>query len=72
MSNVVSLTERREVWKPVYTKDDLRVYISSHGRFKLFNGNEITQLEFFDSVSFLKDLSEALEYVMCSMYNEVH
>lgn len=72
MSNVVSLTERREVWKPVYMKDGLRVQISSHGRFKLMSGHEITQLEFFDSVTFLKELSEALEHVMCSMYNDVH
>lgn len=72
MSNVVSLTERREVWSPVYMKDGLRVQISSHGRFKLMSGEEITQLEFFDSVTFLKELSEALERVMCSMYNDVH
>ena len=70
MSNVVSLAERREVWKPAYANDKLRIQVSSHGRFKLIIGNEITQLEFFDSVSFLKELSEALEYVMCSMYND--
>ena len=70
MSNVVSLTERREVWKPAYTNGKLRIQVSSHGRFKLISGNEITQLEFFDSVSFLKELSEALEYVMCSMYSD--
>lgn len=69
MSNVVSLTERRETWKPVYQKDDLRIHISSHGKFKVYSGDEITQLEFFDSVNFLKELSEALEYVMCGMYN---
>ena len=72
MSNVVSLIERREVWKPVYIKDGLRIQISSHGRFKLMSGGEITQLEFFDSVTFLKELSEALEHVMCAMYNDVH
>lgn len=70
MSNIVSLTERKEVWKDVFVKDHLRVKISSHGRFKLMSGSEITQLEFFDSVTFLKELSEALEYVMCSMYND--
>jgi hypothetical protein len=36
------------------------------------SGGEITQLEFFDSVSFLKELSEAMEHVMCSMYNDTH
>lgn len=70
MSNVVSLTERREVWKEVFVKDRFHVRISSHGRFKLMSGSEITQLEFFDSVTFLKELSEALEHVMCSMYND--
>jgi len=72
MSNVVSLTERREVWKQVYHKDNLRVQISNHGRFKLLSNSEITHLEFFDSVTFLKELSESLEHVMCSMYNEGH
>jgi hypothetical protein len=70
MSNVVSLTEKREVWKPVYEKDQLRVHLSSRGRFKIFSGNEITHFEFFDSVIFLKELSEALELTMCSMYND--
>lgn len=70
MSNVVSLIERKEVWKPVYVKDNLHVQISNHGRFKLLSGDKITQLEFFDSVTFLKELSEALEYVMCSMYSD--
>lgn len=70
MTNVVSLTEKREVWKPVYSKDGLRVHLSSHGRFKIFSGEEITRFEFFDSVTFLKELSEALEHVMCSMYND--
>jgi len=69
MSNVVSLSEKREVWRPIYAKDGLRVHLSSHGRFKIFSGEEITQFEFFDSVTFLKELSEALELVMCSMYN---
>jgi hypothetical protein len=72
MSNVVSLMEKREVWQSIYVKDGLRVQISSHGRFKLTSGDKITQLEFFDSVTFLKELSEALERVMCSMYNDVH
>jgi hypothetical protein len=72
MSNVVSLMEKREVWQSIYVKDGLRVQISSHGRFKLASGDKITQLEFFDSVTFLKELSEALERVMCSMYNDVH
>lgn len=70
MSNVVSLTEKREVWKPVYEKDQFRVHLSSHGRFKIFSGNEITHFDFFDSVTFLKELSEALELTMCSMYND--
>ena len=69
MSNVISLVEKREVWKHAYTKDMMRIMVSTHGRFKIYNGSEITQLEFFDSVSFLKELSEALEQVMCSMYN---
>jgi hypothetical protein len=70
MSNVVSLVEKLEVWKPVYEKDNLRVHVSSHGKFKIYSGDKITQLEFFDSVTFLKELSEALEYVMCSMYKD--
>ena len=69
MSNVVSLTEKREVWKDAYRKDGIRIMISTHGRFKIYSKDEITQLEFFDSVSFLKELSEELERVMCSMYN---
>jgi hypothetical protein len=72
MSNVVSLTERREIWQSIYAKEGLRVKVSSHGRFKLMSDDKITQLEFFDSVTFLKELSEALERVMCSMYNDVH
>jgi len=72
MSNVVSLMEKREIWQSIYIKDGLRVQVSSHGRFKLMSGDKITQLEFFDSVTFLKELSEALERVMCSMYNDVH
>ncbi len=69
MSNVISLVEKREIWKTIYTKDDLRVRLSSHGKFKIYHGDEATKLEFFDSVTFLKELSEALECVMCSMYN---
>ena len=69
MSNVISLTEKREIWKDAYVKDGIRVMVSTHGRFKIYSGNEITHLEFFDSVSFLKELSESLEHVMCSMYN---
>jgi len=71
MSNVVSLVERREVWQSIYRKDGLQVQLSNHGRFKLISGNEITRLEFFDSVTFLKELSEALECTMCSMYNNI-
>jgi hypothetical protein len=70
MSNVVSLVEKREVWKPVFAKDQLRVHLSSHGRFKIYSGSEITQFDFFDSVTFLKELSEAMEHTMCSMYND--
>ena len=69
MSNVISLIEKREIWKDAYAKDNMRIMISSHGRFKIYNGEELTKLEFFDSVTFLKELSEALEHVMCSMYN---
>jgi hypothetical protein len=73
MSNVVSLAEKLETWKPVYDVGGLRVCISSHGKFKIYSGDKITQLEFFDSVTFLKQLSEALEYVMrCPMYNDTH
>jgi len=68
MSNVISLNEKLEVWKLIYTKDQFRVHLSSHGRFKIFSGSEITYFDFFDSVLFLKELSEALEYTMCSMY----
>lgn len=71
MSNVISLVERREIWQSIYRKDMLQVQISSHGRFKLISGDEITRLEFFDSVTFLKELSEALERTMCSMYNNI-
>ena len=71
MSNVVTLVEKLEVWKSVYEKDNLQVHISSHGKFKIYSGDKATQLEFFDSVMFLKELSGALEYVMCSMYNDV-
>lgn len=70
MSNVVSLVEKREVWKPVFVKDQLRIHLSSHGRFKIYSGDEITQFDFFDSVTFLKELSEAMEHIMCSMYND--
>jgi len=72
MENVISLVERKEVWKEVFLKDGLRVQISNHGRFKFMNNSKITKLEFFDSVTFLKELSEALEHTMCSMYNEVN
>lgn len=72
MSNIVSLADRRETWQSIYSKDGLRVHISNHGRFKLMHGDEIMQLEFFDSVAFLKELSEALERTMCSMYDDIH
>jgi hypothetical protein len=71
MAKVISLVEKREVWHQVYRNGELCVHLSNHGKFKFFHGGEITQLEFFDSVSFLKELSEALESVMCSMYNKV-
>jgi len=71
MSNVVSLEERREIWKPAYMKGGLQIQISNHGRLKLLSGGEITQLDFFDSVTFLKELSEAMERVMCSMYSDI-
>jgi hypothetical protein len=67
MGKVISLQEKQEVWKQAYEKGGLRVHISTHGKFKFYSGNEITQLEFFDSVSFLKDLSIALESVMGKM-----
>jgi|GEM_PF-2105572 len=70
-SNVVSLQEKLEIWQRVYKKDELEVYISTHGRFKIYSGDKITQLDFFDSVSFLKELSESLEVMMgnMGMYN---
>ena len=74
MAKVISIQERTEVWKSVYVQGNLEVFISNHGKFKLRNGKEITELEFFDSVTFLKDLSEALENVMgkMGMYNQTH
>lgn len=71
MSNIISIVEKLETWKVIYQKSNLQVKISSHGKFKFLNGNEIVQLEFFDSISFLKDLSKALESVMCSMHDDV-
>lgn len=71
MSNVVSLVERKEVWKSIFVQDEFKVQISNHGRFKFINNLNNTVLEFFDSVTFLKELSEALENTMCSMYNDI-
>lgn len=71
MGKVISLREKTETWKKIFSQGNFSVSISSHGKFKFYNGKEITQLEFFDSVSFLKDLSEALEKEMgnMKMYN---
>jgi hypothetical protein len=71
MSNVISLKEKLEAWKLIYQKDEFQVYVSNCGRFKIHSGNKITCLDFFDSVFFLKELSEALEFTMddMGMYN---
>lgn len=67
MAKVISLREKTETWKKVYSQGNFVVSVSNHGKFKFYNGKEITQLEFFDSVSFLKDLSDALEKEMGNM-----
>lgn len=71
VNNVVSLKEKLEIWKLVYQRGDLRVDVSTHGRFKFHHGGNVTQLDFFDSVLLLKELSEALEITMddMGMYN---
>lgn len=70
MSNVIHLNERKEIWRSAYVKNGLHVQVSNHGRFKLSSEDKITQLEFFDSVTFLKELSESLENSMIDMYND--
>jgi len=67
MGKVIFLQEKLEVWKEIYKKNGLIVNVSTHGKFKIYNESKFTQLEFFDSVSFLKDLSIALEVVMGKM-----
>lgn len=67
MTKVISLKDRLEIWKRVYEKDALEVYVSNQGRFKIKHLNSITVLEFFDSIFFLKHLSESLEIMMLDM-----
>lgn len=71
MGKVISLQERSEVWKKAYHFGNLEVFVSSHGKFKFRSGDHVTQLEFLDSVTFLKEMSDALEREMnqMGMYN---
>jgi hypothetical protein len=72
MSNVISLAEKRETWRPTYEMGRLSFHLSNHGRFKVLVDNETVQvLSFFDSVSLLKDLSEDFEHTMNAMYKDV-
>ena len=77
MGKVISLQEKLETWKKVYEKSELCVYVSNHGKFRIIHSSlslqsTTTQLEFLDSVFFLKELSEALERAMLNMdlYNQ--
>jgi hypothetical protein len=66
------LAEKRESWRCAFERGNLSIHISTHGRFKIFKGDELVEtLSFFDSVSLLKDLSEDYEQVMCAIYKDV-
>jgi hypothetical protein len=61
MNNVVSLLDRAETWKFSYSKDNLRVYVSSRGRIKMFIGDESIVMDTIESVDFMGRVSKMYE-----------
>lgn len=70
MCKVISLSDRLETWREIFSKEHISVSISSNGKFRFLNRKSSLELSFVDSVLFLKELSEAMEKTMNSLYSE--
>lgn len=63
MGQLVSLADRREVWKKTYVSPDGRMSIclSSHGRLSLNLDGKMTVLEFTDMVHCISSINEEMK-----------
>lgn len=73
--NIISLADRLERWKKVYTspQSEFDIVVSSRGNLKIvFKNREAVpsvNLDFIESVKFMSDVSKAFEEVMIDSTN---
>ncbi len=71
MNNVISLTDKMEVWTLSYSKDNFKAYVSTRGRIKLVIGNKITVMDTIESVDFMGRVSKAYEDEFNVLFQDV-